>query len=311
MAEPDQRYLKNWFDDGVLQDLERVVGTIQAQKNTTEQNMLWLSLSNVLRRVSWQKDDDLRVRRDVHDASQIDTAGEFLKEVGRSVKLIVGLLLQCRGDAVGRGVILEGDAREIQTSLGKLKGRADAVVTSPPYATALPYLDTDRLSLIYLKLLSRPDHRHRDLQMIGNREVTDRVRRAYWETFRSDTRRLPGSVVRLINRIHRLNSEASVGFRRRNLPALLAKYFIDMKQAFDGLHFLLRNDRPAYVVVGSNHTFAGGHRVEIKTAQLLAELAEGCGFVCDDLIPMEMLTSRDIFKKNASTSETIVCLRRR
>ena len=53
------------------------------------------------------------------------------------------------------------------------KGKIDAIINVPPYATALPYLDTDRLSLCYLGLLSRPEHRQRDQDMIGNREISE------------------------------------------------------------------------------------------------------------------------------------------
>ena len=50
--------------------------------------------------------------------------------------------------------------------------------------------------------------------------------------------------------------------------------------------------------------------IELVSAKLLAELAENGGFRCEEMIPMEMLVSRDIFKKNAVASETIVCLRK-
>ena len=65
----------------------------------------------------------------------------------------------------------------------------------------------------------------------------------------------------------------------------------------------------AFVVVGNNHTLAGGKRVEITTVRLLAEVAEAVGFEMVEEIPMEMLVSREIFKKNAIESESILHLR--
>lgn len=307
----DRRYLRKWFSEQVLNDLEPIVSVIQGVRDSVERNLLWLSLSNVLRRVSWQKIDDLRVRRRVRLDVGADPIREFLEEVGRSVRLVFALLRQSRDAATGRGTVLEGDARAVASMLTEWSGRVDAVVTSPPYATALPYIDTDRLSLLYLRLLSRPEHRRRDLLMVGNREITDRTRRLYWEAYRVNRSQLPGAIVRLVERVYRLNAKADVGFRRRNLASLLARYFMDMEQVFKGLHFLLRRDHPAYVVVGSNHTYAGGERIKIETAALLADLAQRCGFVCQEMIPMEMLVSRDIFRKNASDSETVVCLRKR
>jgi hypothetical protein len=310
LPKPDQLYLRRWFSEQVLTDLESVVAVIRGVRDSAERNLLWLSLSNILRRVSWQKEDDLRVRREVRLDVELEPVREFLEELGRSIRLVIALRLQCRGVKLGRVTVLEGDARAADVYFPKVGGQVDAVVMSPPYATALPYLDTDRLSLIYLRLLSRPEHRHRDLLMVGNREITDRTRRLYWEAYKAHQSKLPGSVVKLVEQVHRLNADADVGFRRRNMPALLARYFTEMSQVFKGIKFLLRRQHPAYVVVGNNHTFAGGEKVEIETAALLADLAEKCGLKCEQMIPMEMLISRDIFKKNAVGSEMIVCLRK-
>ena len=61
----DQDYLKRWFSEQVLCDLENITAAILSVTNPTERNLLWLVQSNILRRVSWQKEDDLRVRREV------------------------------------------------------------------------------------------------------------------------------------------------------------------------------------------------------------------------------------------------------
>jgi hypothetical protein len=304
----DQDYLRAWFSLEVLKELERIVDAIRAVKDRAECHLLWVCLSNILRRVSWQKEDDLRVRREIK--RDVEPVTEFLHEVTRSVRTLLAFLLQNHGAPYGRGTVLQGDARAPHLVLGSWRGRIDAVVTSPPYATALPYLDTDRLSLIYLRLLPRREHRQRDMLMVGNREITDRTRRQYWETYAASKHKLSSSIVRLIDQVHRKNTNANVGFRRKNLAALLAKYFMDMGDVFEGLRSLLKPGAPAFVVIGCNHTYAGGERIEIDTATLLGKLAEPRGLVVEETIPMEMLVSRDIFRKNASASETILVLRR-
>lgn len=308
-SDHDQAYLRAWFSRDTLQGLERVVESIRAVRSRAERDLLWVCLSNILRQVSWQKEDDLRVRRETKE--HVDPVSAFIEEMTRSVRMVLTFLLQNKGNTPGRGIVIEGDARTPQGLLKEWAGRVDAVVTSPPYATALPYLDTDRLSLIYLKLLSRDEHRRRDQLMVGNREITDRTRRAYWDSYVAQRDALPDSIVRLVDHVDNANAKADVGFRRRNLAALLGKYFIDMAAVFDRLQPLLKRKAPAFVVIGSNHTYAGGEKVEIPTAALLGELAELHGFVLEESVPMEMLVSRDIFKKNASNSETIVMLRRR
>ena len=58
-----------------------------------------------------------------------------------------------------------------------------------------------------------------------------------------------------------------------------------MKQVFQQMHTLLRTEKPAYIVVGNNHTYAGGERVEIETASMLADLAEDNGFILRESDP--------------------------
>jgi len=273
-------------------------------------DLLRLSLSNVLRRVSWQRDDDLRVRREIRTDVEWDAIAEFLQQLGRSIRIVIAFNLQRGHEQLGHADIDEGDARDIASLWAEHLGRVDAVITSPPYATALPYLDTDRLSLSYLGLLSRPQHRIRDQGMIGNREITESGRKRLLGQYALASGELPDEVTDLISRVHDLNENSEVGFRRRNMSALLSKYFSDMRLVFGGINRLLRPKGAAFVVVGSNHTVAGGTRVNIETARLLGLVAQQTGLVLDDEVPMEMLVSRDIFRRNAGPSESILMLTR-
>jgi site-specific DNA-methyltransferase (cytosine-N4-specific) len=269
-----------------------------------------LSLSNIIRGASWQKAADLRVRKEIRPDEEIHPIRDFIEEVGRAVKTVVACVYQIRGLELGYFDLQDGDARQIPSVWEKWRSQVDAVITSPPYATALPYLDTDRLSLIYMGFLTRKGQRDRDQEMIGNREISEKLRREYWQLFGEIKNQLPTSVVTLIERIDTLNSDGSAGFRRLNLPSLLAKYFLDMKEVFSGIAYVLKPGAWAYVVIGDNHTVAGGERVDIATAQILAEIAETAGLRAGDHVSMDMLVSREIFKKNAVTSETILCLQR-
>ena len=60
------------------------------------------------------------------------------------------------------------------------------------------------------------------------------------------------------------------------------------------------------LVVGNNRTTAGGQLIELHTADHLAAIARGIGFQLQEEVPMEMLISRDIFRKNAVPSERIM-----
>lgn len=306
---PDQEYLSAWFSIEALQSLDGIVRAIQQITNEAVRGLMFVSLSNILRRVSWQKEDDLRVRREVRIDVDIDPVKEYLEELGRSVRTVLAFLYQERGESRGTFSLQEGDARQLRQHWGHHVGMVDAVITSPPYATALPYLDTDRLSLCYLQLLTRKSHRSHDYRMIGNREITESLRKTYRDSFASKARDFPSAIPRLIETIERLNENSGAGFRRRNLPALLAKYFMDMHDVITGVRQMLKPGSIAFFVVGNNHTLAGGKRIEIETATLLNQLAESLGFSVADPLCMEMLVSRDIFRNNASESERILAWR--
>jgi site-specific DNA-methyltransferase (cytosine-N4-specific) len=310
LPEQDQKYLAAWFAETVLADLDRVMAAVLDEPSGPFQDLLRLALSNILRRVSWQRDDDLRVRREIRTDVEWDAIAEFLQQIGRSIRIVIAFNLQRGPEHLGHADIAEGDARDISSNWAEHLGRVDAVITSPPYATALPYLDTDRLSLCYLGLLSRPQHRVRDQGMIGNREITESGRKRLLGQYALASGELPKDVADLISRVHDLNENSEVGFRRRNMSALLSKYFSDMRLVFGGIHGLLRPGGAAFVVVGSNHTVAGGTRVDIETARLLGLVAQQAGLRLDDELPMEMLVSRDIFRRNAGPSESILMFTR-
>ena len=310
LSAADQKYLIEWFSERVLRELDRVACAIYARDNGPVRDLMLLALSNIIRHVSWQKDEDLRVRREVRPDDDIDPVREFLEELEGSVKTVLTFLYQNRGAHLGDFEIRESDARMLGTTWQEFLGRVDVIITSPPYATALPYLDTDRLSLYYLGLLSRAGHRRRDHEMIGNREITDKLRESYWQRFQEERQLLPEQAAQLIERIHGLNSTAEVGFRRQNVAALLAKYFLDMREVLMGIAQLLRPGACAFVVIGDNHTTAGGERVEIETANILRAIALMVGLEQGEDIPMEMLAARGIFSHNAVASEVILSFRR-
>lgn len=310
LPEEDQEYLKSWFDHDVLVGLDDIAQSLATVKYKPAKNLMWVALSNILRSVSWQKEDDLRVRKEIRLDIEADPKKEFLEELARSIRAVLAFLYQ-NGPVEGiEHSITSGDARSCADAWEKYKGSVDVVITSPPYATALPYLDTDRLSLCYLGLLPRPEHRSRDQKMIGNREVTERLRREYLTRLREDGEKLPPSIHELIRKIEQLNEGTDAGFRRRNLPALLSKYFFDMRDVLTGIHDSLKPGGTAFVVVGNNHTIAGGERVDIWTADLLTDIASVLNFKINQPISMEMLVSRDIFKKNALASESILAFQK-
>lgn len=309
LSEDDQAYLKRWFASQTLKELNCIESAIRRLSTPLIQKFYLVCLSNILRKVSWQNNADLRVRREVINLESGETVECFLKEALRSTRVVASFLAE-RDSNFPRGevVVQQADARRALNVFPNLVNKVDAVITSPPYATALPYIDTDRLSLIYLGLLPRDGHRSLDIQMIGNRELTTGNHTEYWTTYEKHKTLLPSSTQYLIERIDILNRSNKVGFRRRNLAALLSKYFFDMREAIQQSYTLLKPGGKTFLVVGNNRTTAGDEQIEICTADHLGKISENLGFNLVDRLSMEMLVSRDIFKKNAMPSEQIIWL---
>ena len=303
----DQIYLERWFSQLAILELDQISQVIrQLPVESTLKDFYRIALSNILRKISWQKDEDLRVRRLEHEFVPGTAKTLFLEQARRSTNTLATFLAECDPGEIGSYQVREADARGASNVFPDTIGNVDAVITSPPYATALPYIDTDRLSLIYFGLLRREDHRTRDSQMIGNREVSRRERNGYWGHYERNRLILPGRTRNMIEKIDRLNREGAAGFRRRNLPALLSKYFFDMRETMQQMFALLRPGGSMFMVVGNNRTTAGGQHVDIDTPDHLAIIATNIGFQKSGEIPMEMLIPRSIFRKNAVASECIL-----
>jgi site-specific DNA-methyltransferase (cytosine-N4-specific) len=210
-------------------------------------------------------------------------------------------------------VAIEADSRE--SILKALRATTteptavDAVITSPPYATALPYIDTQRLSLCLLGLIDARSIAARDRALIGSREITASERAKLERTLHSDDR-LPSAVRRLCRKLLACSLDPASGFRRRNVPALTFRYFADMERTFQSVRDVLAPGRPFALVVGRNRTRLGGKDIVIDTPHLLSEIGSASGFRLDDLIELDTYQRFDLHSRNAIRSEWLVILRR-
>ena len=64
-----------------------------------------------------------------------------------------------------------GDNTKFDCFNKKLQKNVDVIITSPPYATALPYIDTDRLSLLSILGLPSKKRRKTEFVLTGSREI--------------------------------------------------------------------------------------------------------------------------------------------
>lgn len=113
LPDSDREYLTKWFSPQVLADLDPIAVRINIMKHAACRDLFWLCLSNILRRVSWQKNEDLRVRKEIRPDIGINAHGEFIAELDRTLRAILAFLYQEYPIDVGSAEILEGDARKI------------------------------------------------------------------------------------------------------------------------------------------------------------------------------------------------------
>ncbi len=306
----DLRYMGMWFNPVSITDVASIVAEIRAVGQPLYRELFRVCLSNIIRSVSWQKATDLRVRKEMLPYESGTAIKLFMAEALGQVERIHPYLCMLPQDRLRPSLdIREGNSVNIAALFPEYEHKADVLITSPPYATALPYLDTDRLSLVALGLLPRKHHKNAEVDMVGTREVSERERRNAWTAYEVRRAELPRAISAMIDGIADHNHGDGVGFRRRNLPALLGKYFLDMLDAMRSAHKLMKPGANGYYVVGNNSTAVDGTKIEIPTDHFLYEIGAFAGWTCLEKLPMELLVSRDIFRENRGSSETILCFR--
>jgi site-specific DNA-methyltransferase (cytosine-N4-specific) len=83
-----------------------------------------------------------------------------------------------------------------------------------------------------------------------------------------------------------------------------------MERNFEATLKLLKPGSLSFYVVGSNSTSVNDEKLIIQTDVLLYKLAQKVGFEGVELIDMELLSSRDMFRENRGSSEKILVLRK-
>jgi site-specific DNA-methyltransferase (cytosine-N4-specific) len=297
------RYLESWFEPGILNAIENVRSIILEEAGSLTQIFLAIA-SNLLRDYSLQDPHDLRIRRRKSPLPTIPFAEVLLANCEQVLER-----LRATQDVVGSptkpGKAMLSDttaltSRDFPTPI-------DAVVTSPPYAMALPYIDTQRLSLVWLKLISPSEILELEARLIGSREVRGGIRKRLGDELRRNDANLPDAEATICVQLHDALAHTD-GFRRQAVPSLLYRYFSEMLRSFHVLRSVLRPACPFALVVGHNHTVLGGVRYDINTPKHLASIASHAGWRIDELIELQTYQRYGYHMSNAVAAETLVIL---
>ncbi len=309
---PNVDYLSRWFTESVLAQFVLISDAIAHSTPAHLRDIFRAVMSDIVRDASLQDPGDLRIRRRKDPAENYPVVDWFVTAVGHKIGKIVAARSML-GEIRGYQHALEADSREpaLDAVTRATKREAvpfDAAITSPPYATALPYIDTQRLSLCLLGLIDSGSIAARDRALIGSREITG-TQRLSLESELDGNDTLPASVLRVCGDLYERSMDGASGFRRRNVPALVYRYFRDMAETFRSVGRALTPDAPFALVVGRNRTTLGGKEVTIDTPHLLGEIAAESGFRVEDVLELDTFQRFDVHSRNSIRSESLMILR--
>lgn len=282
MSEAQLRYLQSWFAPSILAKLLKFRADCQRCLTCEWARVSDVLVSSIAREVSHQDAADLRIRRRKNplEDAPVDKLLSGIATVAANRAMGARNLL---GRRLGLREVFFGDSRalspEIQQHLQAVGRRTvDAIITSPPYATALPYVDTSRLSLVLLGLSEPSELKSLERLQIGNREISPAERKRAEESIETRLVDLPKEIGVFIKSLVSALKTSEAGFRKKNTPALLTQYFTDMKAVLTENYRLLESKSLAFWLVGPNRTQLEHKWLHIDTPRWLAALAESVGF---------------------------------
>ncbi len=306
--------LQNWFPKPVLYKLNWLLSQVRLFGNPAILDFLEVLVSSIIRDISQQDPTDLRIRRrkeQLEDAPVFEMFQKRLEHQHNRLLKYWSIEGRQPGSMI-QAVIKQGDSRYTETiqdlSLGT--EMIDAVVTSPPYATALPYIDTDRLSLLAVMGLTSSVRSYFETNLTGSREIRRTAKEELEDELhdRKAIDRLPENVVNSIRDIYAANKSVHVGFRRANMAALLWRYFSHMRDNLSQVSQVLKPGAKAFYVVGDSRTKAGGSWTTIETCKHIAAIGQMLGLDPKSMLPIDVTTENYKHIRNAITQNQIIRL---
>ncbi len=311
---PNFEYLSAWFTVSVLAQLAAIKRAVEKIGRQDGRQVFLTILSDILRQVSLQEPADLRIRRRKSSPENLPVIPLFIEAVRDRIASIERACQHLPSPQADQYVAL-ADSRRCEDAIRSLMQSPhrlfDAAMTSPPYATALPYIDTQRLSLAFLGLVNAKELRRLERALIGTREITNGDRCQLESALAHNALGLPRGCLALCRRLRRCIDGDVDGFRRQNRPALIYRYLAEMQQTFEQMRRLLKKGAPFALLVGRNQTTLGGREIVIDTPCLLCELAEHNGFDLQETVELDTYSRFDVHSANSIRSEALIILRRR
>ncbi|MDR9498379.1 MAG: hypothetical protein RI556_04320 [Hydrogenovibrio sp.] len=297
-------YLSKWFLQGYLKTFEALKFSIEALRCEEVKNVFKLLVSDILRDYSEQEPTDLRIRRRKSPYPSLTILEAFENAVNNFIYNLDQIRKVLR--PVNKATAVNVDIRDDELS-NNFNHYFDLALTSPPYATALPYIDTQRLSLVWLELVEPKNISKLERELIGSRDITKRSITKLRDQL-SFEKRLPEELTLLCTKmVDSLNS--SDGFRRQATPFVIYRYFLNMKEMFLNMSRVLKKNGHFALVVGTNSTTLGGIKFELDTPRYLQLIAENDNWEVVENRELQTYHRYGLHSKNASKGESLLILK--
>ena len=307
--------LMSWFAPRILKKLGFLLKHVREVPDPKLVAFYEVLTSDLIREVSQQEPRDLRIRRrqlPVSDAPVVELFCERLRaslskitayhNINNNIKPVRGL---------GHAILGCSAQPSSYATLDVCDRAIDCIVSSPPYATALPYIDTDRLSLAAVYGLNGKRRRAIEGSLIGSRETSKTEMRDLEKRIASglDVGLPPSTMSFLRELLEAILSDDSAGFRKRQLPTVLLKYFVGVARVIDQLRPRMKEGGHLWFVLGNSRTTIAGNQRIIPTIDEFSAIAVSAGFELIERIPITVTREDLAHSRHSITENTIIHLR--
>jgi len=287
--------INSWFAWGVVLKMGWLLSEIEEVPDVRVQRLLNVVLSSIIRDISQQDPTDLRIRRrkiPLDDAPVYEMFSSALNEQKKRILNFAKIKHHSPFEFIEPTIWL-GNSTDKSLFSGHIQENSvDTVITSPPYATALPYIDTNRLSLLVLQGKTAEKRKTIESELTGTREITKKIRLEHEQRIDEDdfAHIQSNEAIKLIKKVLRENRNGDVGFRRKNMASLLYMYYNDMAKVFKNIDTAVKKGGHVFIVIGDNKTTTGKEDVIINTGDVLREYGNSLGWRLSDEILINVTT---------------------
>ena len=233
----------------------------------------------------------------IKDFLLLSLSGAISDIIRRTSQDIIFVLYERINDLYNRLYLFSEIRKELKCTLGNSEticadtrnlhfiksSSVDGIINSPPYLTALDYIENDYPQLLLLSLVNSWESL--DENMVGNPKnaiIQDNLHR-------NIKTRLPNS-----ERIYNLAKEISEPFRKINnafAADRITKYVLDMSLTLSEMYRVLKENSKCAIIIGNNHFKLENKLQEIPNDRITKSIAKEVGFYEDLIIDRDVQKS--------------------